>query len=1113
MPRPYSRAVRVCVLGATEVWREDQQVDLGPRKRRALVAALALSGGRPVSVDALVDLLWADAPPDAVANTLQAYISGLRKTLEPDRAPRTPASVLVTVAPGYALRVPEADLDATRFDRLVSGVHRRLGTRGTWWEPPGLTDDVISASLADVEEALALWRGTPYVDLEEAPSAVAERARLEELRSVALEDRAVLRLALGDHGTVAAELESLTAAYPLRERLWGLRAVALSRAGRQADALDALREVRDVLDRELGLEPSAQLRDLQTAVLRQDPALSRAAAVAAPAAPLPTAPPAAPRLPDWPLVGRADQLAVLVDALAAAEQGAPSFAALTGEPGIGKSRLCGELAARAVANGARVVVGRCSQDDGAPPLWPWRQVLRGLGAELAVPDADDEGAEFRTWESITDRVAEAARQETVVVVLDDLHWADRSSLRVLRLLADTVDTGRLLTLGTWRTHPEPAGALADAAESLARRHAARLDLHGLTAAQAAEVVEAVAEVMPTDEQADQLAERTDGNPFFLVEYARLAHDGGDLGALMAEPDPPTAVSDVLARRIHRLPDGTGDLLRWASVIGRSFELSVLVEAAGADEDEALDHMDTALAAGLVREEAVGSYLFGHALVRDELYGDLGPTRRARMHARVAEALEPRPGRESETARHWLDAGPAYAGQAWRAARAAAEAARRVHAYGEVAELLEAALDSMEKDPTATPADRYDLLMPLADAHRWRAAWEALHLTVQRAIAVADELGDVERLASAASAMTVGALWQSAHYGSTHDEVIAALRRSLAGLPDADGEMRCRVMLALSNELYYTSSFEERTALVEQAVAMADRLGDEVLQVDARQIGAVSLWQPDTAELRYDMAREAMELAEASGNERGYVAAATHVTVVLGELGRIPEMWEMLAVARERAERLQFPYGLLVLDSMEAPWLAMAGRLDEAEVLLDRLGRLTQDVSMRQAEDAWAGTLITLRLWQGRHQEIVPVMYSFEDGPLPVTPTLLTFLLRSGDVEAARTHAATHPLTVVPADWMSMLNWGCAAEAALGLGDRAVGAEAYSVLAPYAGRTICAGSGNAMGPVDAFLAHAAAAVGDLELAARHADDAERLIDEWQIPLVAQWLRDQRDRYGF
>jgi hypothetical protein len=127
--------------------------------------------------------------------------------------------------------------------------------------------------------------------------------------------------------------------------------------------------------------------------------------------------------------------------------------------------------------------------------------------------------------------------------------------------------------------------------------------------------------------------------------------------------------------------------------------------------------------------------------------------------------------------------------------------------------------------------------------------------------------------------------------------------------------------------------------------------------------------------------------------------------------------------------------------------------------------------------------------------------------------VLTFLLRAGEDATARSHAATHPLTIVPPDWMAMLNWGCAAEAALGLGDQAMGAAAYAVLAPYPGRTVCAGSGNAMGPVDAFLALAAATVGDLDLAARHADDAERLMEEWQIPLAAQWLRDQRDRHGF
>ena len=267
--------MRVSVLGATEVWRDDQRVSLGTRKRRALVAALALSGGRPVSVDALVDLLWADSPPDGVAGTLQVYVSGLRRALEPDRAPRAPATVLVTVAPGYALHLPDGALDAARFDRTVSDVHRRVGQRG---RPVGAARPLHRRAARpppqELDEALALWRGVPYVELEDAAAAVAERARLEELRSVALEDRAVAALALGDHGTVAAELEALTAAYPLRERLWGLRAVALARAGRQADALEALREVRDVLDAELGLEPSAELRDVQTAVLRQDPALA-----------------------------------------------------------------------------------------------------------------------------------------------------------------------------------------------------------------------------------------------------------------------------------------------------------------------------------------------------------------------------------------------------------------------------------------------------------------------------------------------------------------------------------------------------------------------------------------------------------------------------------------------------------------------------------------------------------------------------------------------------------------------------------------------------------------------------------------------------------------------
>ncbi|WP_395657673.1 BTAD domain-containing putative transcriptional regulator, partial [Nocardioides sp.] len=283
--------MQVSVLGPVEVVLDGAPVDLGTPKQRALVAALALSRGWPVSVDAIVDLLWGDASPPGVTATLQAYVSQLRRVIEPDRQRRAPATVLVTVAPGYALRVPDESVDVHRFEQVVAATHRRLQPVG-WGRSP-LDAGVLAAEVAALDEALALWRGTPYAELGDADPAVAERARLEELRLVALEDRAVAGLALGHHATVAAELEALTAAYPLRERLWALRALALTRSGRQADALEVLRRVREVLDEELGLEPSAELRDLQTAVLRQDPDLEWVAPEAGPA-PAPEPGPAPP---------------------------------------------------------------------------------------------------------------------------------------------------------------------------------------------------------------------------------------------------------------------------------------------------------------------------------------------------------------------------------------------------------------------------------------------------------------------------------------------------------------------------------------------------------------------------------------------------------------------------------------------------------------------------------------------------------------------------------------------------------------------------------------------------------------------------------------------------
>ncbi|NYD41251.1 BTAD domain-containing putative transcriptional regulator [Nocardioides panaciterrulae] len=1125
--------MEVAVLGPVEVTLQGAPVDLGTPKQRALVAALALSEGRPVSVDGIVDLLWGDHPPGGVTATLQAYVSGLRRVLEPDRPRRAPATVLVTVAPGYALRMPGECVDAARFERTVTAQHLRLQPLGRR-EDGALTAGELEDASARLDRALAAWRGTPYAELGDADAAVAERARLEELRAVALEDRAQARLALGLHATVAGELEALTTAYPLRERLWALRALALTRAGRQAEALDVLRRLREVLDDELGLEPSAELRELQTAVLRQDPALdwvapppgrlppaAQPSVGPAPAAagPAESPEPPEPREPPeqvapWPMVGRDRELARLLGALADAEVGTPSYAALTGEPGIGKSRLAAELVARARARGVRVLVGRCTQDDGAPPLWPWASVLAPLGGDVVGDRPDtDEGGQFRAWERITRAVRDASREEPLLVVLDDLHWADASTLRVLRLLAETAEDERLLVLATWRDHPRPAGALADVVETLARRHAVRLELRGLEAESAARVVGSLARTTVTEDQARDLRERTDGNPFFLVEFARLAGERTDLDTLLAGEDPPTAVSEVLGRRLARLPEETVAALRTAAVIGRQFESRTLARAARIDEDDLLDVVEPAQVAGLVREDGVDRWWFAHALVRDTLLTGTSATRRARTHARVAEVLGGTPGRETEVARHWLGAGPAYADRAWRAALAAAEVARRLHAHDEAGELLTRALEAQREDPAATARDRYDLLLTLIEAWRWAAQLPALVRAVEDAIEVGTELHDPEAVARAAIATSQGVLWRSAGPGEVNDTVVGALRSSLERLPGEDSELRCRTMLALANELFNEVSFEERQALVEEALAMAGRLGEPALRLDAHQIAFVALWVPQTAEARLVHATEAMELARSTGDDRAFVVSATLRAAVLSELGRPHEMRAAAQPARAEAARLRILFGELVLDGLELPWDAMAGRFEECDRALDRIRAVGRRIAHSNAEETLVGSLISLRLWQGRPLEMVPALEQFDATPYPFAASVAVFLWRAGEHDRARAYYAEHGAPLAHDTEISMLAWCHAAELALHLGDAELGGGAYPRLAPFAGMTCCAGSALANGPVDAYLAMAAAATGETGIATRHADAASALAERWEIPVFAAWFTELRQRHAF
>jgi DNA-binding SARP family transcriptional activator len=325
--------VQFRILGSLEVLDGQRRVGLGRPKQRALLAVLLVHANQVVALDRLIQELWGQEQPARASASLQAYVSNLRRVLEPGRLARTPPRVLVTQPPGYRLVVAPGDLDAARFVALADLGHRLLaGGR------PGPAAQLLG-------EALGLWRGPALAEVADEAFAQAERQRLEELRLVALEDRLAAELACGRHGRAAAELGELVDQFPFRERLHGLLMVALYRSGRQAEALGVFQAARRTLAQELGIDPSPWLRQLEGDILRQAPGLdwTPPASQADQPPPLeatgppvdPSATPSPPPTDQGVLVGREAQLAALDAALARAAAGRGRLVLVAGEPGIG----------------------------------------------------------------------------------------------------------------------------------------------------------------------------------------------------------------------------------------------------------------------------------------------------------------------------------------------------------------------------------------------------------------------------------------------------------------------------------------------------------------------------------------------------------------------------------------------------------------------------------------------------------------------------------------------------------------------------------------------------------------------------------------------------------
>ena len=710
-----SEELSIGVLGPVEVVRDGELLDLGGPQQRALIAHLALDVGRVVPVERLIDRLWGDDPPRTGLGTLQSYVSRLRRVLEPGRPAGTAAQVLVSEAPGYALRVPPEAVDVHRFTATLAEA-RRSAAAG-----------YAAQALAQFDAALALWRGEALAGVGPDEQVRPIVLRFEEERAQAVEERFDAMLALGRHAEAVPALQAAVEQAPLREGLWASLALALYRSSRQAEALRALSAARAALLDELGLDPGPELRELEGRILSQDPALLAVPAAAAPVA-IDTTPVEAR---GSELVGRVAEWDALAHALEAAGRGAAQVALVEGEPGIGKSTVCEAFVAHARASGWRTATGRCVESGLAPSLWPAIEVVRALVGDVpgdvraaaANPlyqfaTADDPTPLTLSPVELADRFAElidALGVAPLVVLLDDIHWADQATLDVMVLAAERLGPRRVLVIGAHRP-PElvPGTRLGAALGRLARNaHVHRVAMTPLDAADVSRLIELTIGTAPDAEIAERVRSRAGGNPLFVAELARLAGERGITDAAQV----PTAIRDVVRSRLAQLPPDTTRELQVAATIGGWFDVRTVMAASDGDPDSCLDALDAAIVTRIVVPDGDGDaygYGFAHALVRDAVLADITPLRRARLHARVADALLATygdgPDQAEPIAHHRLAAiGVGDPLVAARAAVRAADVARWRGALDAGDELAERALEVLVGVPRTYEVEMVEVL--------------------------------------------------------------------------------------------------------------------------------------------------------------------------------------------------------------------------------------------------------------------------------------------------------------------------------------------------------------------------------------------------------------------
>ena len=678
------------VLGPLRMWRDGVELDAGPRQQAYLLALLLARSDRPISMDELIELIWDQDPPASATNAIHKYVGALRRLLEPSIPARGAGSYIQRRGNGYLFAGSAEELDIVAF-RAAATAARAEAASGHG-----------QAALDGYVEALGLWRGHAGQGVTSGLAAQALFTALDNEFLDACTAAAGLAALRGEGERVLPSLQLAASMAPLHEPVQASLITALSAAGKHAQALMAFDGLRRRLADDLGAYPGAAVQRAYQQVLAQTSSMiagpeagargSRSGALAG-RVPAQQARLAAQPRAGLPLIGRGDEVTEACRALEAASAGSTGLVTIEGDPGVGKTRLLDEVTAIGTRMGLRTAWGRCLEAGEAPAMWPWVEVLGSLvdalppaarerwsAGELAAilrPGGDvatgamaaDGGAQFRLFDRVLALVRQVSASQPVALVFDDLQWADVTSLELLGYVAARLPSGAAV-VGALRTRaPEPGPELARLLATVSRVPAhRRISLGPLAVPEVAELVRRETGHRPGPGAADTIAVRTAGNPFFVRELSRLLAEGGSLaGGLTTEAvagaGVPATVRDVVRDRICGVDSRAAGLLETAALIGRSVDLRLLARTAAIEVEACLDLLGPVTTLGLL-EPAPGdpfSLRFEHDLVREAIAEATPAPRAARIHLRVADALEGS-GRDDESvaerlAYHLWAAGP------------------------------------------------------------------------------------------------------------------------------------------------------------------------------------------------------------------------------------------------------------------------------------------------------------------------------------------------------------------------------------------------------------------------------------------------------------------------